>query len=198
MRLLINHCGGMVDIETLGLTPSSKIVSVGAVLFDPYRLNSPEELFNGYTFYANVDPDSQPQSTTCPDTMEWWSRQSEAARGALSANKQPIDVVLRELHNFLCFRQQDSHPPAHELWANGPNFDCVILEHAYRMYGNKFTLPVPFNRQYCVRSIKRAAWPAGDAPQLNIGVAHNALDDCVKQAMLVQMAHAELGHSKHT
>lgn len=192
MGLTLRNCAAMVDIETLSTRPDSTIVSIAAILFDPFEINEVNDLFTGHTFYMNVDRNSQPNSHVCPDTLAWWDRQSESARLRLLDDPQPIDIALRELHNFLCFRQDQTHPPAHELWANGPNFDCVILESAYSKY-SRFKLPIPFMRQYDVRTTKELAWRHGGAPLIEVGVAHNALDDCVKQALYVQAAHVVLG-----
>lgn len=182
----------MVDIETLSTRPDATIVSVGAILFDPFECDTVAALMDGHTFYRTVDRESQPKSHVCPDTLAWWDRQSETARAQLLINPQPVALVLQELHNFLCFRQGQTHPPAHELWANGPNFDCVILESAYRNY-SPFKLPIPFMRQYDVRTVKELAWRHGNKPHITVGVAHNALDDCVQQALYVQAAHITLG-----
>lgn len=183
----------MVDIETKSTRPDAMILSIGAILFDPFQLNDPNELMQ-HSFYVNVSEDSQPNSHICPDTVEWWSRQSEAARARLTVDPQPIASALRDLHNFLVFRQGKTHPPAHELWANGPNFDCVVLESAYYRY-SPFKLPIPFMRQFDVRTTKELAWRHGGAPKFDIGIAHNALDDCIKQALYVQLAHVSLGLS---
>lgn len=191
--LSLRHCAGMVDIETLSTQPDATILSIGAVLFDPFQVNMPDELANGYTFYVNVDRNSQPRSRSSEDTVAWWAQQSPEAQAALLVNPLPIEVALVELHNFLCFRQGASHPPAHELWANGPNFDCVVLEHAYRQY-SRFKLPIDFRRQYCVRSLKEMAWRHGTGrPRIEVGIKHNALDDCIQQALYVQAAHVTLG-----
>lgn len=191
MPLNLAHCAGMVDIETLSTEPNAIILSIGAILFNPFDINDPQEL-TAHTFYMNVDRNSQPHSHESADTVEWWSRQSESARARLLDDPQPIGVALRELHNFLVFRQGQAHPPAHELWANGPNFDCVILQSAYARYSN-FKLPTPFYRQFCVRTACELAWRHGTGkPRIEVGIAHNALDDCIKQALYVQAAHAEL------
>lgn len=188
----LRNCAAMVDIETLDTRPGAIIISIGAILFDPFQLNDPHEL-TAHTFYMNVDRSTQPESRSSEDTIAWWAKQSKEAQERLLVNPQPIATALRELHNFLCFRNGETHPPAHELWANGPNFDCVNLELAYEKY-SKFQLPIKFFKQYCVRTIKETAWRHGEGrPNIEIGIAHNALDDCIKQALYVQLAHAKLG-----
>jgi len=187
----IRHCAGMVDIETLSTKPNAVILSIGAILFDPFQLNDPSEL-RQHTFYINVDRDSQPHSAVDQDTIDWWAKQSDDAKNRLAVAPQPIALALQELHNFLVFRQGEAHPPTHELWANSPSFDCVILQSAYSLY-SRFKLPVPFSRWYDVRTTKELAWRHGvGRPPLHIGTAHDALDDCVQQALYVQIAHAKL------
>jgi hypothetical protein len=191
--MILRHCAGMVDIETLSTEPSAVILSIGAVLFDPFVQNTADELANGHTFYVNVSPESQPESHSSEETRAWWALQSESARQAVLTNQQHVVDALRELHNFLVFRCGQNHPPAHEIWANSPSFDCVILSHAFRKY-SKFPFPVPFFQHRDVRTAKELAWPHGQGqPLIHVGVAHNALDDCIKQALYVQAAYKVLG-----
>lgn len=188
----IRHCAAMIDLETLGTTPGSIILSVGALLFDPFQLNTEQEL-RTHTFYANIAPSSQPNSHSSADTIAWWAQQSSEAQAAVQTDQQHIADVLRNLYNFLMFRGSgQQHPPAHELWANGPNFDCVLLQYAYDQYST-FSMPLPYYQHYDVRTAKELVWRHGHRrPQIHIGTKHNALDDCVAQAMYVQLAHAEL------
>lgn len=194
----LRNCAAMVDIETESTQPTAKILSIGAVLFDPYALNSPQELMDGFTFYQNVDPATQPLSHTDPSTLQWWESQSQAARDAVLSDQVPIDVALRQFHQFCVWRGDEGldHPPAHSMWANDPSFDCVILSQSFEAY-TKFRFPVPFYAWRSFRTAKELAWPHPDEDQMpiiQVGVAHNALDDCIKQAMYVQAAYRRFGH----
>lgn len=67
----------MIDLETMGKVPEMAIVSIGAVIFDPRYGKVSKE-----TFYMELDWESQDRFI-CPETQEWWSKQSKEARSAL-------------------------------------------------------------------------------------------------------------------
>lgn len=192
----LNDCHCMVDIETHSTAPNAVIVSIAAVLFDPYQLNTSEELYAGHTMYCNVDAASQPASHTDPGTLAWWGRQSQEAQDAVKQNTIPIGEALKKFYDFCDWRGDGSkHPKAHFMWANDPSFDCVILSEAYKQY-SKFKFPTQFFNWRSFRTAKDLAWPPGtEAPNIQVGVAHNALDDCIKQIHYVQGAFRRFGHS---
>lgn len=67
----------MIDLETMGKTPESAIVSIGAVIFDP-RYGKVSDT----TFYRELDWEDQDR-LVCSDTQEWWAKQSPKAKAAL-------------------------------------------------------------------------------------------------------------------
>ena len=191
----LNDCHAMIDIETHSTAPNAVIVSIAAVLFDPYQLNTSEELYAGHTFYQNVTPQSQPKSDTDPETLKWWERQDQSARDAVLTDQLPIDAALKKFHDFCNWRGDgQEHPKAHFTWANDPSFDCVILTEAFKNY-SKFKFPTMFFGWRSFRTAKDLAWPPGEhCPDIQVGVAHNALDDCIKQIHYVQGAFKRFGH----
>lgn len=64
----------MLDLETLDTRPSAVIVSIGAVEFDT---NGPNPLREFYRV-LQLPPQLSRGRTECPETLAWWSRQSEA------------------------------------------------------------------------------------------------------------------------
>lgn len=166
-----NHV--MIDLETMGKTPESAIVSIGAVVFDP-RTGKIGKEYSGMTFYAELDWDFQDRLID-PDTEAWWKKQSEQAREALHGIDD-LEDVLKGLAVWL--------PRDAKVWGNGSIFDIAMLEHAYR----ELDIPVPWkfwNVRDC-RTIKdlyessRGGWNGKIG-----GEAHNSLQDALYQAQYI-------------
>lgn len=165
----------MIDIETVGTTPGSVILSIGAVYFSRVGI--------GDQFYVNIDPDScEAVGLVCdPETVRWWDRQSEEAIAALLSNRRSLGEALESFTGFL--------DRAKRVWANSPSFDCVLLQAAYRAAGTK--APWSHRSERCVRTVKWQV-PRSVTRVERKGVAHNALDDAIYQAEQVRQAMAAL------
>jgi hypothetical protein len=159
----------MVDLETLDNTPTSVIVSIGAVRMNLDTLKLEE------TFTRVVDPRSQPTSTVGADTVMWWFSQSQEARAAIFDSYQfPIKEVLNNFNEFLHTKQNGERPT---IWGNGANFDNVILRNAYRACG--LEAPWPYWNDRCYRTARALL---GDKTKAKSITAHNALADAKQQA----------------
>lgn len=159
----------MVDIETLGTSKNSVILSIGAVQFSEKGVEK--------KFYVQIDP------TSCTDwglqidarTVLWWMDKNDAARKALTATKgEALDVALDML--IAAFKWKDA-----EVWANGIDFDFTILEEAMKATGR--AVPWQFWSKMDYRTVKNLAPRAVyDACKVDNPVAHNALADATAQA----------------
>lgn len=199
------HC--MVDIETMGTSPQSPVISIGAVLFDPRTQDSVHAL-EQRAFLRRVDiSDAIKHSGGVePDTLKWWLQQDpEAIKELVGDDAVSLKQAMTEFRQYctsrwpagdeLFFSGHSQYPVACMVWANSPNFDCVILEHACKQVGEVF--PFKFFQYRDLRTIKDLAWPAGpDAvPKFASGVKHDARADAVNQALVVQAGYKELGLS---
>lgn len=166
-----NHV--MIDLETMGTTPDSAIVSVGAVIFDP-RTSLIGKEGTDKVFYRELDWDFQGRYIS-PSTEIWWRSQSEQARSALNGMDE-LDVVLQELANWL--------PKDAKVWGNGSIFDIAMLEDAYRQHD--IDIPWKFWNVRDCRTIKdlyessRGGW----GKSMGVG-AHNSLQDALYQAQYI-------------
>ncbi len=168
----------MLDLETLGFTPGSVVVSIGAVKFDPFG-DAPVE-----SFYQTIDVDSSIRAglTVEGETLLWWLRQGdEARRSTFAGDTQGIGSALVEFHDWF--------PPSAYVWSNGPAFDVSILEAAYRG-ATGIEAPWSHRRVVDCRTIQligdllgiktpKVEFPAG-------AVAHNAISDAHVQVVKVQ------------
>lgn len=178
----------MLDLETLGNGNNAAIVSIGAVMFDPYHNAIGSEFYieieiNSAAYYGQMDA----------STVQWWMGQSDEARALFTnkENKQPLKTALIEFQNWI---DQTGEFKGRIVWGNGSCFDNVILGNAFKAL--KLHQPWPFYGDRDVRTIVdlgkqlRAINPKKDIPF--IGVAHNALDDAKHQARYVSAIYGAL------
>ena len=153
----------MLDLETMGTTPTSAIIAIGAVRFDK-RLKD--------TFYKVVDLQSSVDVRLTMDasTVMWWLQQSAAARKALKRKGINLVAALKE---FQAWVGEDAI-----VWGNGANFDNVILASAYRLTG--FNIPWKFYNDRCYRTMKSLHRDI-EPPKFK-GTPHRADDDAAHQA----------------
>lgn len=169
----------MINLETLGTTPGSVVLSIGAVVFDPFTGK-----FGG-SFRMNIDRISSEAAglTVDPATVAWWAKQDQAAKDALLVNPRPVDEVLSVFSNWW------EQTGASYFWAHAPNFDETLLTAVYRAVGRK-----PPWKFWDVRCTRTAYSLAGDiGPNRAVGQHHNALDDAKAQALAVHEAYKILG-----
>lgn len=191
-----NTCHLMVDLETLATHASAPILAIGAVLFDPTQLTPYSEL-NEQAILLLIDPASA--VNTCGpvdgDTLRWWFRQEDAAIKRLVSDKA---VSVRDALIELWKYAHSSNPLPSHIWAKGPDFDCTILQSACKATSVRY--PFPFYKQRDLRTALDLAYPNGDPPKLAASgtIKHDARDDAVVQAMLVQRCYAELNLSAGT
>lgn len=167
-----------LDLETLGTPPDSVILAIGAVAVC-------EETGQRRKFYSICNANAQPGRTVSQSTLDWWSKQSNAARVAFDeAHKQEapmLATVLAELTHWI-----GELGLTHDVfvWGNGANFDVAMLEHAYKQISDF----VPWNFRH-VRDM-RTLYDITLRLQLDIdvpriGTHHNALDDAEFQANVI-------------
>lgn len=180
------HC--MVDLETLGTHQDAIFPIIGACIFSP----STGEITD--TFYAHLNQKQQQTlgRTTTPATIEWWKKQSDAAKKEIIKSGRPFKDVMEEFVDFI--------PSKCVMWGNGSTFDISILENALRM----LDMPIPW-AFWDVRDVRTVVDLAKRLPKTERvekcnfpfeGVAHNALDDARHQATYVAAMWQALIHKR--
>jgi hypothetical protein len=159
----------MIDIETCGTGPEACILTIAAQCFNPLERHE----FDDYrSYYARIDPGSQPDRRVEQGTIEWWATQpKEAQEEAFGVdNRIPLQQALEELGKLIWQSKR--------FWANGPTFDANILEHAYKEAD--MNLPWKF---FVVRDARTVY---SLCPNLNkYPASHHALEDCRRQIYLL-------------
>lgn len=160
----------MIDLETMGTEPNAAIIALGAVVMDFKNQKI------GACYYNTIDLASSVKAggTMNPSTVLWWMQQSEEARKIFSFPGLPLETAL------ICFSmwvKEQSENSSVCIWGYGASFDNVVLRSAYSYCG----LPCPwgFRSDRCYRT-EAAIHP--DILPVDVGIAHNALDDATAQA----------------
>lgn len=165
----------MCDLETLGILPGCKLLSIGAVVFGPKGL--------GAEFYEEVKINGQGDLVADKSTIDWWDQQSPSARDRLYGGQDVKPTLRMALEKFntwleqLATRDQNGNLELC-LWGNGADFDNSILQVAF----SRTTLEKPawsFVNNRCYRTLKNLA---SSVKLVRQGVYHNALDDAKSQA----------------
>lgn len=163
----------MLDIETLGTSHNSVILSIGAVEFDNENL--------GAEFEVYIDPESCTDHGLVIDarTVMWWLGQSEAARGELLKRKGvSLDEALVKLHNAFDWKGK-------QVWCNGTDFDFPIIASACKAVG--ILEPWQYWSKMDYRTLKNLV-PKKTLQAIRDEIvgnytAHSALDDAKEQAL---------------
>lgn len=177
----------MIDLETWGTRPTSKLRSIGAVWFDPNESNSFSELLQD-AFYANVDCglyDYGDTFTTDAATASWWDRQTAAQAIFAAAEHRPLaaDNAITWLFDELGATWRNLN----HVWANSPTFDCAMLRHHAAQFC--YQVPWEYYQEMDVRTLRALLLPkrAGRATPAGF-IKHRADHDAALQAMDVQRA----------
>lgn len=166
----------MIDLETMGTSNNSVILSIGAVFFDPYTSELGEEFSlpidwkscELYGLQADVD------------TIKWWLQQDkDAIKGILKQGVHLRDG-LKEFSEFIRRFGKSSAKP----WGNGATFDITILENAYK--ATHLSVPWKFYSVRDCRTVVDLASGIVNKDEVEFhGVKHNALDDAKHQAKYI-------------
>lgn len=166
-----NHLSGIVvDIETFGRTPRSRIMSIGACRFDIDNRTIDKK------FKVNLDmkSDKHLDLKTNKDTLEFWSEvpkevlksQMVGAVPYIEGIGQFIDYVLETKPNI--------------IWTWGNVFDLPIISNSiYEIYGHEYQLPWKYNKVCDIRTLKTCF---GVDIVRSSEYAHDSLQDAVDQA----------------
>lgn len=164
----------MIDLETLDVTPTATILTIGAVKFDPFG----DEVKNPTCekLYIKVDVDSCDRlgATVSNSTIEWWGNQSAEAQAEAFDPSGRVDVIeaMNQLYKF-CWGGK-------RVWSHGATFDIPICEFYFRKIGK--AIPWQFWEARCTRTL----FDIGINPNRPPVLKHHALEDAWNQAVGVQ------------
>lgn len=179
----------MADIETLATDPNAVVVSIGIAIYNPaddvrtkpiatahYVINPTEQIIKG----RHVNP----------DTVKWWSEQHPKAIESITTNG--IDPMLTAREALECMQMLFTSYNVVAIWANGSDFDNVIINSLCRTMG--VTEVIHFRKSRCYRTLRAmfGGMVGAEASQDRAAVHHNALEDALYQMRQHKRIHAEL------
>jgi len=174
----------MIDLETLGTTIDSNVLTIGALKFDTradYRDWQWGNFPISQVFYRRIDPESGSAIglKIDDDTLAWWAQQNDDVKAEACSEQEryPIEQVMTDFYKF-CL-------PGKYFWAQGVAFDTVICEQIFKRL-NKGA-PWMFYNLRDTRTIFDLA-----DPEMPKAQHHHALFDCWRQTVGVQNVYRKI------
>lgn len=168
----------MMDIETTGVRPGCRVLSIGLVEFDEKGTIDSLLVHPKLSDQVGVDDGK---------TMGWWDIQSAEAKSVFADNHilgESVEYVYKRIKTFIddLVDARKSLSQGLEkvdvcIWGNGATFDNSIVQHMFYAKG----LPIPWNT-FGDRCYRTAINMLGRPSLQRQGVHHNALDDAMYQA----------------
>jgi len=184
------------------------VITIGAVLFDPYASDSSEELARR-VFRRRIDISDAIRLSNGVDggTIRWWLEQDDAAIKALVGDDAvTAQEAFRDLEQYCherggfankkFFDGITDFPKCSRFWAKDQDFDMRLMQHYYDHPDISANQPWKFHECRSVRTVQDLAWPEGglERPDFEVpGVAHDAGWDAITQAMTIQAGMRRLG-----
>ena len=180
-----------MDIETLGISANSVVLSMGFCLFDDEQEQSFSEIVDsGVEVFFNVDAQKDAGRDIRQSTLDWWAEQGEEARRVLEATDT---IMPRDFYDECFYPYLEKHD-VNPNWAlkncrwftRGPHFDIAIVDDLFE----DFNVTAPW-KYYNVRDIRTWLECHGMPDNLKLVkpdemVAHNALHDAAFDAYMMQ------------
>jgi len=162
----------MIDIETMGNTPTSAIVQIGAVAFE--RMTG--EIKGRFLVNVDLNDEMKKGFTTDASTIEWWMGQKHKTWLVPIDKRHGTVKALTDLARWM----RDNLTSGGYVWSHS-TFDAPILSYHYNKMG--MAMPVRYGRWLDLRTIGVMATglysvPKSERPE----GAHDALVDAEYQA----------------
>jgi hypothetical protein len=177
-----------LDIETEATTPDAVICTIGAVIINIVTGEERAEFYTRCITQTQVD---QLGRVTDEETQAFWLKQSEENPTAFdeafdhSLLRFELKAALEAFKDWYYQNFTAGQRPA--VFANGPEFDCVIVAHAYK----QLLLELPWDHG-CNQSVRTMVWMGrvilGIDPKKELhfeGDRHDALADARHEAQQI-------------
>ena len=168
-----------IDIETLGTSPDTVVLTIGGIKFDPME---DDGLHSQFYYRLNADEQIEMGRTVDEKTLEWWEKQPEEIRKEAleTTDRVSTEQSLKALNKWLV--------GVDKIWCQGPVFDIGILENLYKQIGLHHNWPF-----YIIRDSRTLFSLMDKDPRKEIDfAAHNALADAIVQSLCIQKVYKKL------
>lgn len=172
----------MIDLETLDVSPTAQVLSIGGVKFNP---NTKEDPFDEFFFRIDIDYQESTGRTVSTETLDWWSTQDkDAIEMAFSPdNRVSPQEMLRHLKKW--------YVGCDTVWSQRILMDIGIVQNMCKQYDS----PVPWPYWGIKDSATLFGILPDDPRKKYTFLKHDPLQDAKFQAKSVQDAIATLGLS---
>ena len=168
-----------IDLETLDVRPTSVVLTLGGVKFDPTNESEPNsEMY----FKISVDDQHNYERTVNDSTIEWWTKQADHIREEAFDQSEAITV------EEACARIAKWSVGVDTFWGQGYGFDFTMIEDLFR----NIERPVPWQFWQVLDSRTLFKMISKDPRKSMQTDLHNALADAYFQAKAIQLAYKEL------
>ena len=175
---MVKH--GMIDLETLGNTHDTVVLTIGACKFNPF---TNEEPFEKLHLKLNVTQQKEEMNRQVnQDTLMWWGRQPADVREEAFCPENRISI--EDAHSVVKEWASDIST----IWCQGPSFDFPILKHLFE--SNDLITPWDWWRERDARTVEKLI--PFDKKEVIDFSAHRADEDCVAQSKTIQYVFKEL------
>ena len=165
----------MADIETLSIREDCVPLAIGGVLFDNDNILD--------KFHVGIDPVDAERYGLKVDAATAWNYWADPKRD--KARKRLFELpkvdLMTALMGFEAWVQETPTEARGSLWGKGATFDNVRIKKFYDAVGMKY--PFSYRQDECYRTLANRC---PDVEYVQFGVAHDALDDSVSQAVHMQ------------
>lgn len=182
----------MLDLETLDTKPSTHILELALVCFDPFTGHVNEKL----SHHARFGVSYQPGATLSQSTLAWWISENKAYFNELIEHKCESDEQLRHVLFDIDLMISNVRVQGSDVrvWNTG-TFDVDIINDAARRVLGKTESLFNFLEVRDVRSLRQVK------DDLGLGndewpTSHNAKDDCLRQISYVQSVYGALSERR--
>jgi exodeoxyribonuclease VIII len=168
----------MVDLETLSTNLNAAILTLGAVIFDPFTDSPMQELYLRLT----LEDQEALGAEISNSTIEWWGKQQpEIIIEAFGEeNRVSFHDAMKQFHKFAW--------NCDKFWSHGATYDLIILQLAFKQ------LNITYPWSYYDMRDTRTLFDLSDA-EMPQAQKHNALEDAKRQAIGVRNVYKKLGYT---
>lgn len=183
----------MLDLETLDTKPSTHILELALVCFDPFTGRVNEKLSRHEKF--GFAP--QPGATISPSTVAWWIGENKEYFTELLTHNCESDKQLRHVLFDIDIMLSNIRVGGRGvcLWNTG-NFDVDIINDAARRVLGKTETLFKYWEIRDVRAMYQVKRDFGLGGDDEWPTSHNAKDDCLRQISYVQSVYGALSERR--